>query len=158
MSSGGGKEKVKSEKKLPRFVLLHCRSFIFIILAVMTLTCVSACTKTKGLILFNHAPIMKETLLKNSVDFAVGEKIYYIFMYQKQIPSTYVRIQIIKEEEKVGFWSRQPIYSTDHKLYKDQVYYFNDYIVMHESGHYMMAVYLRDNPYKPLANADFFVH
>ena len=118
----------------------------------------TGCSSKKAIILFNRAPISKETLLKNSRDFAVGEKIYYIFISPKEIPSSFVRIQIVKEDEKTGFFSRQPFYSNDHKLYKDQAYYFNDYIVIHDRGHYLMLVYLRDNQYKPLASADFFVH
>ncbi len=133
------------------------RSFSLFILIFFLLIGVSGCTKNDYILLFNHKPITKETVLKNSKDFSVGEKIYYIFISQKPLKSNYIRIYVKKEDENAGYFGEQTIYGNDHRLYKDQVYYFNDYIVFHERGHYLMLVYLRDNDYKPLACADFYV-
>ena len=44
-----------------------------------------------------------------------------------------------------------------HLLKDEQVNYYNDYIVLNESGAYIMKVYSKDNPQKVLTQAQFFV-
>lgn len=131
---------------------------ILIILIFFVCIITSGCKKSTTMILFNSNPITKETVLQNDVNFIVGQKIYYLFITEKQLPSTTIRVELRKKDEKTEFWGVKIVYGNDYRLYKDQLYYFNDYIVLHEAGHYYMLVYLRNNMDKPLAVADFYVN
>lgn len=68
-----------------------------------------------------------------------------------------IEIQIIKKDnsyQRLGyklFWSRTA------KLRDDQMYYYDDYVVIPEAGAYVMKVYSKDNPTKVLCMAQFFV-
>ena len=68
-----------------------------------------------------------------------------------------VRIKIYKRDEKANFSVTKVAFTADFKLNKDQVNYYNDYIVMHEPGYYYMAVFAMNSMDKPLATADFRV-
>jgi len=117
----------------------------------------SGCDKNAPIILFNHNPITKETILNNSISFKQNERIYYIFLTQKPLTSPYIRVQVIKQDEKVEFWGTKVIRSDDYKLSKDQAYYYDDYVVLGETGHYYLLVFSKDNLAKPVAYSDFFV-
>lgn len=131
---------------------------IFLCLALTFVTLgISGCKREKPIILFNRAPITKETVLDNGREFRADERIYYLFITAKPLKSPYIRIQIIKKDEKVEFWGTKIAYSNDYKLSKDQVYYYDDYVVLREKGHYFMLVFSKDNLDKPIAFSDFFV-
>lgn len=117
----------------------------------------SACSKPKTMILFNHYPVTKETLLKNATEFKKGERIYFIFLSQKPLKTEFMRVRILKREDKFNAITSRIMYSNDFRLTKDQIYYFTDYIVMNESGSYCMAVYNKERMERPLAIADFRV-
>ena len=115
------------------------------------------CNKPKTIILFNTIPITKENLLSNSSEFVVGKRIYYIFITETPLKTELIRVRVLKRDEKANFAINKLAYSNDFKLYKDQVYYFNDYVVIHEAGYYCMAIYAKNNMKRPLAVADFRV-
>lgn len=117
----------------------------------------SGCNKNAPIILFNREPITTENVLNNSKNFLIGERIYYLFITQKPLKSPYIRVQVIKKDEKVEFWGTKVVYSNDYKLSKDQVYYYDDYIVIGEKGHYFLLVFSKYNLEKPVAYSDFFV-
>ncbi|MFA7659490.1 MAG: hypothetical protein WCY19_08665 [Candidatus Gastranaerophilaceae bacterium] len=125
-----------------------------LLLSVFTLT---ACNKPKTIILFNKEPITKETLLRNSTEFIAGKRIYYIFITQKPLETGMIRIRVLKREEKVNYETSKIVFSNDFRLSKDQIYYYNDYIVMNEAGTYCMEAYAKNNMERPLAIADFRV-
>ena len=67
-------------------------------------------------------------------------------------------IQIFKlggdKDERLGYdivWGKRV------KLRQEQVFYYTDYIVLNNSGNYVMKVYSRDNPTKILTSANFYV-
>ena len=130
-------------------------------LLTLTLLTFSGCTKETGMILFNNYPITKENLLSNSSLFTAGKKIYYIFITEKPLSSNIIRVRILKREGKGEGTAKlqvvKLVYSNDFRLNKDQVYYYNDYIVMNDEGHYFMVVYDRYSLEQPIAKADFQV-
>lgn len=135
------------KKKL--LFLILCFSFMFIL---------CGCDKpNKSMILFNKYPITKDNFLTNSSEFTVGRRIYYIFISEETIDADFIRVRILKRDEKVNYVATKLVYSNDFKPYKDQVYYYNDYIVMNEAGTYCMLVYAGNNLNGPLAIADFQV-
>lgn len=114
-----------------------------------------ACKKQKAIILFNRYPITKETLLFNATEFVEGKKFYYIFMSQKPIKNDIIRVRVRKKDGKWAQETVKPVYSNDFRLNKDEVYYYTDYLVIHEAGEYSMWVYDRYNMTRPLAISDF---
>lgn len=123
----------------------------------LSLCLFSGCGKQKTIILFNKYPITKENLLNNATQFPVDKRIYYIFMTQKPLDTKMVRVKIYKRDEKANYHVTKLVLTVDSKLTKDQVYYYTDYIVMHDTGNYFMAVFAMNSMDKPLAVADFKV-
>lgn len=135
------------------------RKFIYLLLLLCVTVGLCGCNPDaqRNVILFNKEPITKENLLQNATQFNINKRIYYIFMREKKIDCDFVRVRIIKREEKANFGLSKLVYSNDYRLYKDQIYYYSDYIVMHEAGYYCMVVYAQNRLDKPLATADFQV-
>lgn len=127
---------------------------LFLFLTFCTIT-FSGCAKKTSMILFNQYPITKENLLSNSSEFVQGKRFYYIFVTERPLDSSMIRIRILKREEKADFTASKLIYSNDFKPSKDQVYYYTDYLVLHETGYYCMQIYSTDLLNSPLAVADF---
>lgn len=117
----------------------------------------SACNRPTSVILFNKEPIKKENLLKNATLFTAGKRIYYIFITEKPLKVDRIRVRILKRDEKAQFQPTKVVYSNDFKVYKDQVYYYDDYVVINDSGYYCMVVYPINSLDRPLAIADFRV-
>lgn len=117
----------------------------------------TACSKPDAMIFFNNAPITKENILNNSTEFSAGKKIYYLFMTQKPLNTEAIRVRILKEDEKAKYQATRIVYSNDFWLHKDQIYYYNDYIVINEAGYYCMLIYAKNKLDRPLAMAEFKV-
>lgn len=128
---------------------------ILILLLTVTAVTLSGCAKRTSMILFNQYPITKENLLTNSSEFVSGKRFYYIFITEKPLDSSFIRVRIWKREEKADFAPTKLVYSNDFKPYKDQVYYYNDYLVINDVGYYCMQIYATDLLTNPLAMADF---
>lgn len=133
-------------KKILYFIL-----FIFLFLSL------SACEKQQSIILFNNLPITKENLLNNATEFSTEKRIYYVFITELPLKTNQIRVRIMKRDEKARNQAIKVVYSNDFKLYKDQVYYYNDYIVINEAGAYCMAIYAKNDLSEPMAVADFLV-
>ena len=129
------------------FLLLSLSLFIFLGL--------TACTP-KASILFNRHPITKNNVMDYSSVFQKGTRIYYLILMPKKQYSRYLNIQIIKKgsAEYLGY----SLYMTRSVRLKDEEEkYFTDYIVINESGNYIMKVYSKDKPTVPLTQAEFYV-
>lgn len=133
------------------------KKLLYLVILLVCVFCSTACNRPKTIILFNRYPITKENLLNNSTEFAVDKRIYYIFITEKPLDTKMIRIKIYKRDEKANFSVTKVAFTADFKLNKDQVKYYNDYIVMHEAGYYYMAVFAMNSMEKPLATADFKV-
>lgn len=115
----------------------------------------TACTP-KASILFNQRPITKNNVMDYSSVFQRGTRIYYLILMPEKQYSRYLNIQIIKKgsAEYLGY----SLYMTRSIHLKDEEEkYFTDYIVINESGNYIMKVYSKDKPTIPLTQAEFYV-
>lgn len=128
-----------------------------IILTLFSAFFLTACETPKTGILFNDCPITKENLLQNSTQFKVGKRFYYIFVTERQIETKFIRVKILKRDEKANYAPIKVVYCNDFKLNSDQVFYYTDYLVMNDPGYYYMMVYAMNRLDKPLATADFQV-
>lgn len=132
---------------MKKFLLLSLSLFIFLGL--------TACTP-KASILFNRHPITKNNVMDYSSVFQKGTRIYYLILMPEKQYSRYLNIQIIKKgsAEYLGY----SLYMTRSVRLKDEEEkYFTDYIVINESGNYIMKVYSKDKPTIPLTQAEFYV-
>lgn len=117
----------------------------------------AACTTDKPAILFNKNPITKETVMDYSTVFKPDVRIYYLILMPKKVHSRFIYIQIIKKDnsqERLGY---KLYWSNTVRLKDEQVFYYDDYIVISQPGAYIMKVYSKDNPTVPLTMAQFFV-
>lgn len=131
---------------------------IVLVLAVFVLAFVtSACHGDKASILFNTEKITEQNVMNYTSVFNTNQRIYYLVLIPKTVYTRMIEIQIIKKDnsyQRLGyklFWSRTA------KLRDDQMYYYDDYVVIPEAGAYVMKVYSKDNPTKVLCMAQFFV-
>ena len=132
---------------MKKFLLLSLSLFIFLGL--------TACTP-KASILFNRHPITKNNVMDYSSVFQKGTRIYYLILMPEKQYSRYLNIQIIKKgsAEYLGY----SLYMTRSVRLKDEEEkYFTDYIVINETGNYIMKVYSKDKPTTPLTQAEFYV-
>lgn len=133
------------------------KKFLSILIIVFFAIGLTACETPKTTILFNDCPITKDNLLQNSTQFKVGKRFYYIFVTERQISTRFIRIKILKRDEKANYAATKVVYCNDFKLNSDQVFYYTDYLVMNDAGYYYMMVYAMNRLDKPLATADFQV-
>jgi len=132
-----------------RFVL----GFISLILVFST----TACTGDKAAILFNQSKITSENVMEYSFVFRPNQRIYYLVLIPKQVKTRQIEIQIIKKDndyQRLGYnlyWSYSAV------LKDDQMYYYDDYVVIPQKGAYVMKVFSKDNPTKTLCMSQFFV-
>ena len=131
------------------------RLFLYIISMVVILT-TTACSDTKPMILFNKNQITIETVMSNDTVFQPGERIYYLILLPKKVQTHNIYIQVIKKGSagRLGyelFWTRNA------RLKEEQMYYYDDYVVLNQPGSYVMVVYSKDNPQKPLTMSPFIV-
>lgn len=116
----------------------------------------TACSDTKPMILFNKNQITVETVMSNDTVFQPGERIYYLILLPKKVQTHNIYIQVIKKGSagRLGyelFWTRNA------RLKEEQMYYYDDYVVLNQPGSYVMVVYSKDNPQKPLTMSPFIV-
>lgn len=125
--------------------------FVFIILFF------TGCSYEKGVILFNEQPITRDSLLYNDKVFSTGQKVYYIFLAPKKMYSEFIRVQVFKMTDKAPWGGNEVIRTKDYRLMKDERYYHTDYFTFHESGRYVMQIFLHENFKTPIAICDFYV-
>jgi len=133
------------------------KKFLLLLSVVTILFITSACDDIKPSILFNTAPITAENAMNLTNVFSPGMRIYYLVILPKPIKSRYAYIQIIKKEganERLGY---KMYYGNTVRLKDEQMYYYDDYIVINERGTYVMKIYSKDNPTKVLTMAQFWV-
>lgn len=133
------------------------KNFFILLLILYLAQGLTAYGKPETLIIFNSAPITKDNILNNSTEFTAGKRIYYIFITEKPLKTDFIRVRIFKRDEKAGFETINVIYSNNFRLRKDQVYYYNDHLVVNEPGYYCMTIYAGNKLDRPFAIADFRV-
>ena len=131
-------------------IILFGLSAILIIIA-------TACGSDKPAVLFNKHPITKDNIMDYSSVFKPGTRIYFVVLMPKPQKSRYLYIQLIKkdnDQERLGY---QLYWSNTIRLKDEHMYYYDDYVVVNQTGAYVMKVYSKDKPKDPLAMAQFFV-
>ena len=132
------------------------------LLAILTLFVLmfstSACKKPdKAAILFNQEKITVENAMNFSNVFQANERIYYLILIPKKIKTNRIDIQVIKKDNKYERLGYKLAWSYSARLYDDQMYYYDDYVVLSEPGAYIMRVYSKDDPTKLLCQNQFWV-
>ena len=131
------------------------KKFILILLLFTLFIC--GCRGPHSIILFNKQPINENNVKNNEITFDEGERIYYIFMSDKLIKSRRIRIQILKRDENVDIGGIKIIYTKDAKIYHKNIYYYTNYVVFYEKGHYTLRVFDIEKPLKEISHAEFWV-
>ncbi len=131
------------------------KKFLLLFVALFVILGLTACSP-KASILFNQRPITQNNVMDYSSVFQKGTRIYYLILMPEKQYSRYLNIQIIQKgsAEYLGY----SLYMTRSVRLKDEEEkYFTDYIVINETGNYIMKVYSKDKPTTPLTQAEFYV-
>lgn len=126
-------------------------------LFLLSLFLFCGCKYDRGIILFNSQPITRENALQDSKNFAIGQRIYYLFIAPKRMDNNYIRVQIFKMTDKAPWGGNEVRRTKDFRLMKDERYYHSDYFVLYEKGRYVMQVFSMDDLQHPLSIGDFYV-
>ena len=121
------------------------------------LTVFSACTSDKAAILFNREKITAQNVMNYSSVFSPNQRIYYLILIPKKIKTRTIEIHVIKKDNDYMRLGYNLYWSYSAYLKDDQMYYYDDYVVISEPGAYVMRVYSKDNPTKTLCMSQFFV-
>ncbi len=113
--------------------------------------------RQKAGILFNDRPITQETVMDYKSEFPLGQRVYYLIVMPKKQESRMLFVQLIKKgkAERLGYnlyWAK------DIRLKDEELYYYTDYVMVNEKGAYIMKVYSKDKPTKPLTMSEFYVY
>ena len=132
------------------------RKFVLLFITVFMMFFVYACDSEKVQVFYNKHPFSQETIVDNTNVFEPNERIYYLITLPKKVYTQRLYIKIMKtgSNERLGYetiWARQV------KMRDEQVHYYTDYIVLRETGAYVMQVYSKDEPTKLLVNSLFYV-
>ncbi len=133
------------------------KKFLSIISILIIMLTTSACNpENKPSIIFNQRPITVENVRDMSSVFKPGTRIYYLILMPQVQHSRILDIQIIKKgaQEYLGYSSYM---SRTIRLKNEEQKYFTDYMVINETGAFIMRVYSKDNPTKILTQAEFYV-
>lgn len=109
-------------------------------------------------ILFNHEPITKDNLLHSTRTLEAGKRIYYLFYTPQKISAEFIRVQVFKAEDKVATCGYSIIFTQDHRIMKQNLYYYYDNFTLYQPGRYVMQVFDVNDITKPLAWNYFYVN
>lgn len=132
------------------------KKFLVFLTMLFLVFSTSACTSEKPGILFNKYPITEDTVMGYETVFGVGTRIYYLVLMPEKIHSRYAYLQIIKKGS-AGRLGYKVYYGKTIRLKNEQIYYYDDYIVINEPGNYVMQIFSKDNPQKVLTMGEFLV-
>ena len=112
------------------------------------------CRKRKALLLFNSQPITNQTINQAGRNFKAGEKVYYILLNDEGFKDDYIRVQIVKKEQKTNHWGYKVYWSKDYEI-DTSLKYFKSYFVIDEPGYYFMQIFSFDDFDWPIIRNDF---
>ncbi len=128
-----------------------------LIVFILCMVGLTACTYERGLILFNVQPITRENALQDQKVFNEGQKVYYLFIAPKKMKNEFIRVQIFKMTDKAPWGGNEVVRTKDYRLMKDERYYQTNYFTLYEKGRYVMQVFSHEDFQHPLALNDFYV-
>ena len=114
------------------------------------------CRKRDALLLFNSQPITNQTINNAGRYFKAGEKVYYILINEEGFNDNYIRVQIVKKEEKTNHWGYKVYWSKDFEI-DSSLKYFKSYFVIDEPGYYFMQIFSFDDFDWPIIRNDFWI-
>ena len=114
------------------------------------------CRKRKALLLFNSQPITNQTINQAGRNFKAGEKVYYILLNDEGFKDDYIRVQIVKKEQKTNHWGYKVYWSKDYEI-DTSLKYFKSYFVIDEPGYYFMQIFSFDDFDWPIIRNDFWI-
>lgn len=114
------------------------------------------CRKRDALLLFNSQPITNQTINNAGRYFKAGEKVYYILINEEGFKDNYIRVQIVKKEEKINHWGYKVYWSKDFEI-DSSLKYFKSYFVIDEPGYYFMQIFSFDDFDWPIIRNDFWI-
>ena len=117
---------------------------------------VVGCNNEKAEVYYNKRPFNAQTITDNTNVFGPNERIYYLITLPKSVQTQRLYIKIMKmgSNERLGYdtvWARQV------QLRDEQKHYYTDYIVLHETGAFVVQVYSKDEPTKLLTTSQFYI-
>lgn len=134
---------------------------LFVLLCIFVFPCLllTGCSekKTPG-ILFNNEPITRYNLKHASRTFEAGKRIYYLFYSPKKIKAEFIRVQIGKTGDNIPKGGYTVILSQDHRIMKQNMYYYYDNITLYRPGRYVMQIFDVQNLSEPLTWNYFYVY
>lgn len=134
--------------------------YLTVILCLVSIFFVSGfgfkCRKRKALLLFNSQPITNQTINHAGRNFKAGEKVYYILLNDEGFKDDYIRVQIVKKEEKTNHWGYKVYWSKDYEI-DTSLKYFKSYFVIDEPGYYFMQIFSFDDFDWPIIRNDFWI-
>ena len=131
-------------------------SFFILVAICLTTACDVIDKPDKPAILFNRQPITEQNVMDMSSVFAPGTRIYYLILMPKTQVSQLLTIQVIKKGSK-EYLGYSLFMTRTVRLKNEDERYYTDYMVINETGAYIMKVYSRDNPQQVLTQAEFYV-
>lgn len=131
------------------------KKFLWTLLFLSTVL-LCGCKKDQPLLLFNDQKITTQTVNHSTRNFFAGQPIHYILIVPKGFKRDYIRVQIVKKEEKTQHWGYKIYQSRDYHIDTSKKY-FIDYVVLAEKGYYFMQIFSFDNFDIPIARNDFWV-
>ncbi len=121
---------------------------------VVFMTC--GCNKNAPMLFFNNQPI-NEVTVNNPVNiFELGETTHFVILCPKGFESPYLRIQVIKKEDKTQNWGYDVYYAKNLKVDTTKKFYI-DSLKLHKKGGYIMTVYYLNNLDRAVVRSTFRV-
>ena len=133
------------------------KTLVLCLAVFLIVFCTCGCNRDKAAILFNHDKITVDNVMNYSTVFRTNERIYYLVIIPKKIKTRAINIQVIKKDNKYMTLGYNLYWSYSAVLKDDQMYYYDDYVVISQPGLYIMKVFSKDNPQKTLCFAQFLV-
>lgn len=135
------------------------KKFLLILTICIILPFLTGCNKKgeTGILFYSH-PVNKDNVLQASHTFEAGKRIYYLFYSHKKIDAEFIRVQLFKAEEKVPRGGYSVLWASDHRVMRNNAFYYYDNFTVYKEGRYVMQVFDVNDISKPLAWNYFYVY
>ncbi len=109
-----------------------------------------------ALLYFSSQPIQKTNIQNVGRFFPAQTRVYYLLLNPKGFRDEYIRVQIVKKEEKTYHWGYKIHWSKDYHIDSSQKD-FMSYFVINEPGYYFMQIFSFDDFDRVIARNDFWI-
>lgn len=105
---------------------------------------------------FSAEPIQKNNINNVGRYFLRHQRVYYLLVNPKDFRDEYLRVQIVKKEQKTNHWGYKLYWTKDFHIDSGQKD-FMSYFVIDEPGYYFMQVFSFDDFDRVVARNDFWI-